>query len=180
MKIAFLLITIISQMAFAKGPQYLSNTISEAGYSGRNNVYASIIPYGGGVGFSGAYELMKTDSFGYGVGVTVLPKKEDSNYQLAGLTAIGGNVRFHFPIEFFDFYASPGLNLMIMKIPGNTEWKDETTLGASFALGALAQINHAFALGIESTFFHPWFNKESYLSSRVYFFNTAITARVSF
>jgi hypothetical protein len=176
MKALLLLACVFSSFAFAKVSTVRSSTPAASEAAGDKAVYLNLVPYGGGIGFGGKFEMASTSNFGFGGGVLILPEKKSGTDLRPSLIALGGNVVLHFPVDMFDLYASPGLNLMMMEF--GTE--DKTTIGASMALGTLAQITPQFAAGVEFAAYHPWFNKEFYGAGRTYFTNSSITGRISF
>lgn len=183
MRAIFILVFLFSSIAFGRGnpPRALaSNTLSDGNWNGTNNMYFKLTPYAKGMGFAVNYEKVVANNFGVGGNVTILPEKDDStstpSYSAPGLLAVGGNVYLHFPIDVMDFYVAPGINMMMMEYLS----EDKTTIGASMAFGTLAQVNKSFAMGIEISAIQPWFNKEFFVQSRAYFFNSSITGRFTF
>jgi hypothetical protein len=173
MKIIIALLLAFSGAAFAKPAKV--ETMSHNSYSGSgdNNIYAKLVPYDDSVGVGLAYEKAHGSAFGFGGNLLVLPEKKSRG--VPGLTAIGGNVFLHFPVDVVDFYVSPGLNLMIMQ-----SVEDKTTIGGSLTFGTLAQVSSNFAVGLEFMMYHPWFQKEFYTAGRSHFTNSAITGRFTF
>lgn len=181
MKTLFAIVFFASSLAFAQKP-LTSSTLSDGSYSGTNNIYGKIIPYADGTGFGFNYEKMKSQYLGFGGSLTFLPDKTNAGAVfpaptvIPGLIAFMGNIYLHYPLEFMDFYVSPGLGLMMIEIGS----EDETTIGAEIAWGALAQVNKSFGVGVEFSVFHPWFNDDVYTASRGFFFNSGITAKFTF
>ncbi|MCC6137965.1 MAG: outer membrane beta-barrel protein [Bdellovibrionaceae bacterium] len=182
MRAIFILVFLFSSIALGRGnpPRALAaNTLSDGNWSGTNSMYLKITPYAQGVGFGANYEKVLSNNFGVGGGITILPEKEDTTtpaLSAPGLLAVGGNVYLHFPIDVVDFYVAPGINMMMMEFGS----QDKTTIGASMAIGTLAQVNKSFAAGLEITAIQPWFNKEFYLAGRSYFFNSSLVGRFTF
>lgn len=179
MRAIFLIAFLFTSVAFGKQQRTPPQTLTDGNWSGNNNLYIKLIPYGAGVGFAGNYEKSIGSNLGIGGGITVLPEKDETSapaYSVPKLISVGANLYYHMPVDFMDFYVAPGLNVMIMEV--GTE--DETTLGGSLAIGALAQFTKSFALGLEVSTQQSWFNKETYALSRNYFFLSAITAKFTF
>ncbi len=172
MRILFVIAFLFTSVAFGK--QQKAPTLTDGKWNGDNAVYVKLIPYGDGVGFAGNFEKSMSTNFGIGGGVTVLPEKDTDG--MPKLLSFGANAYFHMPVDVMDFYLSPGLNLMIMEL-GTV---DETTVGASLAVGALANVTQNFALGLEFSTQQSWFNKETYVLSRAFYFMSGITAKFTF
>lgn len=173
-----LVLTLVSAISFAKETGGLRNpqqTLTDSKWSGQNNVYASIIPYKEGIGLAASYEKSLADQVGIGGTLTFLPE-EDGTEVAAGLLSLAANVRFHFNVQYFDLYVAPGLNVMMMELGA----EDDTTIGASFAVGSLAQVSDKFALGLELSVIQPWFNDDFFIDARAYYFNSSITGRFTF
>jgi opacity protein-like surface antigen len=177
MKSLLVLVCLFSGVALAKPTQVRTLSNNSSASSGDHNVYAKIVPYGGGVGFGATYEQSSGSNFGFGGGILILPEKKNSvNDNRPSLLALVGNMFLHFPVDIVDFYVSPGFNLMMME--QNTD--DKTTIGASLTLGTLAQVTDNVAVGLEFMAYHPWFNKEFYTAGRSYYTNSALTGRFTF
>lgn len=176
MRAIFLIAFLFTSVAFGKQQRTPPQTLSDGNWSGNNNIYLKLIPYGAGVGFGGNYEKAIGSNLGIGGGVTVLPEKTDAAFSMPKLVSLGGNIYYHIPVDFMDFYVSPGINVMIMEL-GTA---DETTIGGSLAIGSMAQITKSFALGLEVATHQSWFNKETYALSRNYFLISSITAKFTF
>lgn len=174
-----LFVVFTSMIASAKytGNSRTPQTLSDGNWSGQNSVYAQITPYAEGMGFAFSYEKSIGEQLGVGGTLTYLPEEDDPANTLAvGLLSLGANVRLHYPVQYFDFYVAPGLNLMMMELGP----EDDTTIGASLAFGTLAQVNKSFAVGMELSAIQPWLSEDFFLRSRAYFFNSSLTARFSF
>lgn len=174
MRILFVIAFLFSSVAFAK--QQKASAFNSTNWSNENNVYFKLIPYGSGLGFAGAYEKSISSNFGVGGTLTILPEKTSATEARPKLLSFGGNVFLHLPVDTIDFYMAPGLAVMAMEIAN----ENESTLGATLAIGTLAQFTQNFAMGLEFNVQHPWFNKESYVASRAYFFTSAATAKFTF
>lgn len=172
------LVLFTSMIASAKytGNSRTPQTLTDGNWSGQNNIYGQITPYSDGVGFAFAYEKSIGEQLGVGGTLTYLPEEDDIQDLAVGLLSFGANVRLHYPVQYFDFYVAPGINLMMMEL--GTE--DDTTIGASLAFGTLAQVNKSFAIGVELAAIQPWFSDDFFELSRLYFFNSSLTARFSF
>ena len=179
MRAVFIIAFLFSSLAFGRGapPRALAaNTLSDGNWSGTNSIYLKLTPYQQGVGFGANYEKVLSNNFGAGGSINILPEKEDATYPAVGLMSLMGNLYVHFPVDIVDFYVSPGFGIMMME-RGAT---DKTTLGASLAMGTLVQVNKSFAIGLELAAQQPWFNKEFFVDSRGFFFNSSLTARFIF
>lgn len=176
MKSLLVLFCVFSSLAFAKPTEVKTLSHTSSSGAGDNNVYAKLVPYGGGVGFGATYEKSSGSNFGFGGGALILPEKKSGTDTRPGLTAIGGNLFLHFPVDIVDLYVAPGFNLMMME--SGTE--DKTTIGASLTVGTLAQVTENVAVGIEYSQYHPWFNKEFYSMARSYWNISSITGRFTF
>jgi hypothetical protein len=179
MRAIFIIAFLFSSVAFGRGtpPRAMAaNTLSDGNWSGTNSMYLKLTPYQQGLGFGANYEKVMSNNFGAGGSINILPEKEDATYPAVGLMSLMGNLYVHFPVDIVDFYVSPGFGIMMMEL-GQL---DKTTLGASMAFGTLVQINRGFAIGLELSAHQPWFNKEFYVLSRGYFFNSSLSARFTF
>lgn len=175
----FIFLTLASAVSFAKytgGSRTPQQTLTDGNWSGQNNVYGSIIPYKEGIGLAASYEKSVSEQLGVGGALTFLPEEDSPGNTAVGLLSLAANVRFHYNVQYFDLYFAPGLNLMMMESGS----EDDTTIGASFAVGSLAQISKNFALGLELSVIQPWFNDDFFIESRGYFFNSSITGRITF
>lgn len=179
MRAIFLIAFLFSSVAFGRGtpPRALAaNTLSDGNWSGTNSIYLKITPYQQGVGFGVNYEKVLANNFGAGGSINILPEKTNSTPAAVGLTSIMGNLYVHFPVDIVDFYVSPALGMMMMELGS----EDKTSLGAAMTFGTVVQVNKSFAAGLEMSAHQPWFNKEFFVASRAYFFNSNITARFTF
>ncbi|MBY0384876.1 hypothetical protein K2X05_06930 [bacterium] len=168
----------VSTIASAKytGNSRTPQTLTDGNWSGQNSIYGQITPYADGVGFAFSYEKSIGEQLGVGGTFTYLPEDDSAPVTAVGLMSFGANVRLHYPVQYFDFYVTPGINLMMMELGP----EDDTTIGASLAFGTLAQVNKSFAVGMELSAIQPWFSDDFFLASRSYFFNSSLTARFSF
>ena len=175
-----LLILFVSTVSYAKytGNSRTPQTLSDGMGSGQNHVYGLITPYADGVGFAASYEKSIGEQLGVGGTLTFLPEDDSAPATADGLLSIAANIRLHYPVQYFDFYIAPGLNLMIMDDGGGDE--DDTTIGASLVFGTLVQVNKSFAMGMELSAIQPWFSDDFFEASRIYFFNSSLTARFTF
>lgn len=182
--IFFVLTTFVASVSLAKisgGSRTPQALFDDAG-SGSNQLYFQLIPYAEDFGFGLAYEKDMGDSLGFGGSLTYLPDDDTAPNVAAGLVSFAGQIRLHHVVKSFDFYVAPGLNLMIMKMKDATtgEDEDDTSIGASVAVGSLVQLGSKFAMGIELSAIQPWFNEDFYGVSRDYYLNSSLTARLTF
>lgn len=174
MRSIFLVFFFAASVAFGK--QQKAPTFNSTTWTNENHVYFKLIPYGSGLGFAGAYEKSINANMGVGGTLTILPEKNSTQENRPKLISFGGNVFLHFPVDNMDFYVSPGLAVMAMEIAN----ENESTLGATMALGTTVQLTKQFSLGLELSAHQPWFNRESFVASRAYFFNSSMIAKLTF
>ncbi len=176
--ILFILTTLVASVSFAKyaGDSRAPQALFDGSGSGANHLYIQFIPYAEDFGFGIAYEKDMGGSLGLGAAITYLPDDDTLPNIVPGLISFAGQVRLHHVVQSFDFYVAPGLNLMMMESGS----EDDTALGASFAFGSLVQLGTQFAIGLELAAIQPWFNEDFYGESRGYYFNSSLTARLTF
>jgi hypothetical protein len=173
----FILALSVSLNAFAaKSSSRSPQALFEEGTSGSNHLYFQLIPYQGEFGFGFAYEKDMGSNIGLAGSFTYLAEDDEAPYVSPGLVSLSGQARLHYIVKSFDFYVAPGLNLLMME-QGD---EDDTTIGASFAVGSFVQLHQSFAVGLELSAIQPWFNEEFFTDSRGYYFNSSLNARFTF
>lgn len=121
-----------------------------------HNAYANFGFWEGGIAFGGDYEYRFQRTFG--LGATARLYSRDSDKAGAGNTSrliLGAFVRPHFNRRQWDFYVSPGFNILVLN--GND---DRTVLGPSINYGLMYQIKRNLAFGVENNQFYCWFNRK--------------------
>ncbi len=146
------LIPLIVMIIWLPSSQAASSSITNDVSS--HTVYASLGFWNGGFSFGGDYEHPSHRTFGVGGQIRYYSKDNDRG--MPSLFVVGGFVRPHFNRRQWDFYVSPGFNLMM--IDGNNT--DETVLGPSLTLGLLYQIKRNMAVGMDQTNLVGWFNDD--------------------
>lgn len=85
------------------------------------------------------------------------------------IITFGGDVKVHYRPGDFDFYAAPGVGVLMYESNSN----DETTVGPSMRIGVLYAMTPKFGIGLEHATLFNWFSKdigvESYETSNVAF-----------
>lgn len=148
----------LSVLIFFLGASVSFGATSESTYDSYNNAaYASLGFWEGGIAFGGDYEYAYDRIFGLGATARFYSKDSNSNGSgRSSLFVLGGFIRPHFNRREWDFYVSPGFNLMIIDGPND----DDTVLGPSINYGLLYQIKRNVAVGVENSIFAGWFNND--------------------
>lgn len=122
-----------------------------------HGAYANLGFWQGGLVLGGDYEYAYDRTFG--LGATARYYSRDNDRSGTGSTSyfiIGGFVRPHFNRRAWDFYVSPGFN--IMNLDGRNN--DKTLIGPSVNYGLLYQVKRSVAIGIENSQFFCWFDRD--------------------
>ena len=174
MRWILIFLVLFSNLVFAQGGRSSRNLASAS--MGDNRANFKLIPYVGSFGFSGSFEHLTSENLGWGASLTFLPEEDDPEKVSAGLVAFGGNMYLHVPVDKVDIYFSPGLQIMMMELGE----QDETRIGSSFAVGTMLRLGENIEMGLEHAIHQPWFSKDFFAASRIYYSNTAIAVRVRF
>ncbi len=130
---------------------------SEAAFDNYNHgIYAQLGFWEGGIALGGDYEYAYDRTFGIGGTARYYSRDNDRSSGRISRFVMGAFIRPHFNKRAWDFYVSPGFNLMFLDGP-----KDDTTvIGPSISFGLLYQFKNNIAFGVENNQYYCWFNDD--------------------